>query len=54
MVESNNLEERLARIEHMVEVLQRESAAAKVITAKLLLDVVVVAPLIAAVPPLKP
>src|SRR6476661_6594586 len=39
MVESNNIEERLARIEHMVEVLQRERAAAKVITAKLLLDV---------------
>jgi len=54
MVESNNLEERLSRIEHIVEVLQRESAAAKVITAKLLLDVVVAAPLIAAVPPLKP
>ena len=36
MVESNHDEERLARIEHLVEELQRESAAQKIITTKLL------------------
>ena len=35
MVESNRDEERLARIEHMVEALQRESDALKVVTARL-------------------
>jgi hypothetical protein len=39
MVESNHDEERLARIEHMVEDLQRESDALKVVTAKLLVAV---------------
>lgn len=34
MVESNNDEERLARIERMVEALQREAAAFKVLAVK--------------------
>lgn len=44
MVESNHTEERLARIEHMLETLQRESAATKMITAKLVLAVAVLGP----------
>lgn len=50
MVESNCDEERLARIEQMLEAVQREQAAAKVITAKLVLAVAVLAP---KVPPLR-
>ena len=41
MVESNHDEERFARVEHMIEALQRESAALKVLTAKLVLAVAV-------------
>ena len=40
MVESNHGEERLARIEQMLETLQRESAATKVMTAKIIAVVV--------------
>ena len=47
MVESNHTEERLARIEQMLEVLQRESAAAKAITAKLVIAIAVLGPKIA-------
>jgi hypothetical protein len=46
MVESNNEAERLARIEEMIEALQRESATIKRVTAKLA-DVVQVVPLMA-------
>jgi hypothetical protein len=35
MVESNHAEERLARIEQMIEALQREAAALKMITDRL-------------------
>jgi len=35
VVESNHDEERIARIERMVEALQRESAALKIVTARL-------------------
>jgi hypothetical protein len=53
MVESNNAEERLARIEQMVEALQRETAARKrktttlnvVASALLLANVVAASPL---------
>ena len=38
MVESNHTEERLARIEHMVETIQREQKTATAITVKLALD----------------
>ena len=51
MVESNNAEERLARIEHMVEKLQRESAAMKAIASKLIDVVAQAAPTLA---PTKP
>jgi hypothetical protein len=44
MVESNHAEERIARVEHMVERLQRESAALKGITAKLVVAVAVLTP----------
>jgi hypothetical protein len=44
MFESNNDEERLARIEHMVERLQRDAAVNKAITAKLILAVAVLTP----------
>ena len=50
MVESNNGEERLARIEAMVEALQRESAALKSVAAKLIDVVVQAAPTLAADP----
>jgi hypothetical protein len=43
MVERNNDEERLARIEQMVERLQREQSASKIITAKLVAAVAVIA-----------
>lgn len=43
MVESNHDEERLARIEHMVEHLQREHAVNRIVTAKLVEAVAVVA-----------
>ena len=43
MVESNHDEERLARIEHMVERLQREHAASRIVTARLAEAVAVVA-----------
>lgn len=43
MVESNNTEERLARIEQMVETLQRDQKASRVITMKLALDVAALA-----------
>jgi hypothetical protein len=44
MVESNHDEERLVRVEHMIEALQRESAAFKVLTAKLVVAVAVLTP----------
>jgi hypothetical protein len=44
MVESNQAEERLARIEHMLEAFQREAVVAKVITAKLVKALVVLEP----------
>jgi len=34
MVESNQDEERMARVEHMIETLQRDCAALSVVTAK--------------------
>jgi hypothetical protein len=43
MVESNHDEERLARIEDMVERLQRENAASRIVTARLVEAVAVVA-----------
>jgi hypothetical protein len=43
MVESNHAEERIARVERMIESLQRESVALKVITAKLVVAVDVLA-----------
>jgi hypothetical protein len=43
MVESNHDEERLARIEHMVERLPREQAATGILTAKLVAVVSLVA-----------
>ena len=52
MVESNNAEERLARIEEMIEALQRESAVLKRMAAKMV-DVVQASPLIATVPALQ-
>ena len=36
MVENNNAEERLIRIERMLEALQRESATSKTMTAKII------------------
>jgi hypothetical protein len=39
MVESNNDEERLARVEHMIEKLQRQSATLKAVTEKLVIAV---------------
>jgi hypothetical protein len=50
MVEQNHDEERLARIERMLESVQREQATAKVITAKLVLAVAVLAPKVASIP----
>ena len=50
MVESNRTEERLARIEQMIEVLQREQATARVLTAKLVVAVAVRVPKVAATP----
>ena len=44
MVESNHDEERLARIEHMVERLQREQAALTILTGKLAAAVAVAKP----------
>jgi hypothetical protein len=44
MVESNHDEERFARVEHMVEALQRESAALKVAVARLAAAVLAPAP----------
>ena len=44
MVESNHDEERLARVEQMIEALQRESAALKVVTAELVIAVAVLTP----------
>jgi hypothetical protein len=49
MVESDNGEERLARIEHMVGAFQRESAVLKTMAAKML-DVVQPSPFIATTP----
>jgi hypothetical protein len=49
MVEQNNGEERLARIEQMIEALQRESAVLKTMAAKMI-DVVQASPLIATAP----
>jgi len=49
MVESNHDEERLARVEQMIEALQRDSAALKVVTGKLVVAVAAVTP--ATVPP---
>ena len=43
MVEYNHEEERLARIEQMVERLQRENAASRVVTTKLVAAIAVVA-----------
>jgi predicted Zn-ribbon and HTH transcriptional regulator len=43
MVESNHDEERFARIEHMVETLRREGAAFKIVPAKFVTVVGVVA-----------
>jgi hypothetical protein len=43
MVESNHDEERLARIEDMVERLQRENAASRIVTARLVEAVAAVA-----------
>ena len=48
MVESNNGEERLARIEQLLESLQRESAAIKKVAADVLEVVVRAAPALAA------
>ena len=39
MVESNNDEERLARVEQMIENLQRQSTTLKSVTAKLVIAV---------------
>jgi hypothetical protein len=44
MVERNNDEERLVRIEHIVEGLQRESAAFRIIAARLAAALVEAAP----------
>ncbi len=44
MVESNHEEERLARIEQMIEQLQRETALNKVLTGKLAIAVAVLTP----------
>jgi hypothetical protein len=44
MVESNHNEERLARVERMIEALQRQSAVLKVVTAKLVVAVAVLTP----------
>ena len=40
MVESNNTEERLARVERMLEAVQQESAAVRKITAELVAELV--------------
>jgi alkylhydroperoxidase/carboxymuconolactone decarboxylase family protein YurZ len=45
MVETNNAEERLARIEQMLEALQRDSATLRQVAAKLT-DVVQTAPIL--------
>jgi hypothetical protein len=50
MVESNHDEERLARIEHMLESLQRESAAFKLVASELIAVAVQAAPDMAAAP----
>ena len=47
MVESNNDEERLARIEKMIEALQRESDTAKSVAGKLI-DAIQASPLLIA------
>ena len=44
MVEYNHDEERLARIEHMVERLQREQASLRLLTGKLIAAVAVAKP----------
>jgi hypothetical protein len=44
MVESNHDEERMARVEHMIENLQRQTAALKVVTSKLVVAVAVLTP----------
>jgi Flp pilus assembly CpaF family ATPase len=44
MVESNNEEERFARIEQMIEQLQREAAANKLVTGKLVIAVAALTP----------
>jgi hypothetical protein len=44
MVESNHDEERMARIEHMIEGLQRKSAALEVLSAKLVVAVAKLTP----------
>ena len=54
MVESNHDEERLARIEHMVEGLQREQVANKIITTRLIAAVAVVAESAQAPEPVRP
>jgi hypothetical protein len=41
MVETNNDEERLARVEHMIEKLQRQSVTLNAVTAKLVVAVAV-------------
>jgi len=50
MVERNHDEERLARIEHLVEELQRESAAQKIITTQLLKAAAIKVQVLAPVP----
>jgi hypothetical protein len=50
MVESNHDEERLARIEHMLESLQGEAAAFKIVASKLIALAVQAAPAMAATP----
>jgi hypothetical protein len=49
MVESNNDEERLARMEHILDRLHREAAVNKAITAKLVLAVAALTPKVAPV-----
>jgi hypothetical protein len=44
MVECNHSEERLARVEQMIEALQREAAATKRVTAKLVVSVAALTP----------
>jgi hypothetical protein len=51
MVETNHAEERLARIEHLVDMLQRESTALKVMAGTVL--IVKAGALLLAPPPIK-